>query len=643
MKKKNVLRNCILIIGLLMVTQPVSASFHLWTINEIYSNDDGTIQFIELFTSSSSQQFTNNTQIESTDGNTINTFTFPGNTPSPTNGHHLLLATAGFAALPGVPAPDFIIPDNFLFAPAGTVDYLFAVGLINYSNLPTDGTLSLDGDGTTTQVNSPTNYAGPPVGLGDPIPASINKGTIRIELETVATGLTAPVHLTHASDGTSRMFIVDQDGQILIISGGALLAMPFLDVSSRLVTLGFFGTFDPNTDFDERGLLGFDFHPEYNNQASPGFGKIYTYTSEPDDMPADFSVDTMPEGVPFDHQAVITEWCVDANDPNKIDMTTRREIMRIDQPQFNHDGGMVAFGPDGYLYFSLGDGGSGNDVANGHGLIGNGQDNTNILGSIVRIDPLDPAATVGSPDPVSANGKYRVPADNPFVGAAGVDEIFAYGLRNPFRFSFNPNNGDLVVADVGQGNIEEVDIVALGDNLGWNLKEGSFRFDRDNGTVSNDLSGLPGGLVDPVLEYDHDEGITVIGGYVYNGSAIPELAGRYVFGDFSSAFFNPSGRLFHGDLATGEIKELILGFDDRQLGLFVKAFGVDEDGEIYLLAGTNLGPFGSQGVVLKIIAACDPPLPADLTGDCVVDLADLAILAASFLDCNIVPQSACNP
>ncbi|MHC4510256.1 MAG: PQQ-dependent sugar dehydrogenase [Planctomycetota bacterium] len=386
--------------------------------------------------------------------------------------------------------------------------------------------------------------------LGNPIPELISKGAVSVELEVVASGLVAPVYLTHAGDGTDRLFVVDQPGTIRIIQEGQLLKTPFLDVADRVHMPGFFGTLD-ESDFDERGLLGLAFHPGFGDPQSPGYQKIYTYTSEMNVLPADFTTEPLPAGVDFDHQSVITEWTVDSVNPNMIDPGTRREIMRIDQPQFNHDGGMVDFGRDGYLYISLGDGGAADDVADGHGATGNGQNVNTVHGSILRIDPLDPTTTVDNLDAVSANGLYRVPADNPFVGTDGVDEIYAYGFRNPWRFSFHPDTGDLIVGDVGQNNIEEVDIVHAGGNYGWNLKEGTFRFDPPDGTVNDDLSGLPRDLIDPVAQYDHDEGITVIGGFIYRGSAIPELWGKYVFGDFSSGFFLADGRLLYADLGTG--------------------------------------------------------------------------------------------
>ncbi len=438
-----------------------------------------------------------------------------------------------------------------------------------------------------------------PESLDNPIPESIEKGNIRIELETIAMGLTAPVYLTHAGDGTDRLFVVDQPGKVWIIENGQLLSTPFLDVTDRVHMPGFFGSQDAN-DFDERGLLGLAFHPDFDDPQSPGYQKIYTYTSELNDLPADFTTEPLPDGVVFDHQSVIAEWSVDASNPNIIDVSTRREIIRIDEPQFNHNAGMLAFGPDGYLYISIGDGGAGNDNADGHGPTGNGQNKNTVHGSILRIDPLDPMTTT-SPDTVSVNGKYRVPVDNPFLGVNGVDEIYAYGFRNPWRFSFDSLTGDLVVADVGQNQIEEIDIVHSGGNYGWNLKEGTFSFDPETGNVYDGMNGLPEDLIDPVAQYDHDEGISITGGFVYRGYTIPELRGKYVFGDFSSAFFLADGRLLHTDLGTGLIQEFIIGTDDRNLGLYVKAFGQDADGELYLLAGTALGPYGDTGLVLKVV------------------------------------------
>jgi len=473
--------------------------------------------------------------------------------------------------------------------------------------------------------------------VSNPILESIEKGDVRIELEPIAVGLTAPIYLTVAPGVPDNLYAVDQIGLVRVIKSDGMLAMPLLNVADRLVTLGFFGTRDTG-DFDERGLLGLAFHPGFSDPDNPGHRKFYTYTSEPADGVADFTI-VIPPGESFNHQGVIAEWMVDPDDSDRADPASRRELFKFDEPQFNHDGGTLAFGPDNMLYISLGDGGGADDTASGHGLKGNGQDSTNILGTILRID-VD-----GSN---SANGQYGIPADSPFVNDTQIpSEIYAYGFRNPYRFSFDSETGELIVADVGQNNIEEIDVVSAGGNYGWNLKEGSFRFLPETGEVSGNLEGLPGDLIDPVAEYDHDEGISVTGGFVYRGTAIPELVGKYVFGDFSRGFFVPQGRLFYADLLTGRISEFILGLDDRELGLFIKGFGQDSTGELYLLAGTNLGPFRSEGQVLKIVgAACTPgrmhTVPGDVNHDCKVDFADIEILLEHWMTCAPGPGVDCD-
>ena len=468
------------------------------------------------------------------------------------------------------------------------------------------------------------------VPLADPIPENIEKGSVSIELETVASGLTAPVGLKPVVDGTGRLFVADQSGVVYLILDGQLQPTPFLDLSDRLVSpLGIIGTFDGN-DYDERGLFGIAIHPDFANSESPGYRKFYTYTSELALDVADFTTD--PPIANPNHQSVIAEWEVSSRNTNTINLSTRREILRIDEPQFNHNGGMLAFGPDGYLYISLGDGGNANDVGDGHGETGNGQNINTVHGSILRIDPLDPVETPDSTDPISMNGQYRIPADNPFVGTEGLDEIYAYGFRNPYIFSFDSATGRLIVADVGQNYVEEIDIVEAGGNYGWHLKEGTFRFDPVNGNVNDDLTGLPKDLIDPVAQYDHDEGISVIGGFIYRGSAIPELFGKYVFGDFSSGFSVADGRLFYADLDIGLIQEFVIGLDNRDLNLYVKGFGQDLDGEIYLLASSNLGPYGTGGKILKIVDLCLYRIPGDLNNDCIVDDLDLNILEDHWLE-----------
>ena len=419
-----------------------------------------------------------------------------------------------------------------------------------------------------------------------PIPAPIQKGTVRVDLQPVASGLVSPVDARSAPGDTSRLFITDQAGRVRIVQNGALQSTPFMDLTSRLAPL--------SANFDERGFLGFAFHPDFNVTGSPGFGKVYTYTNEPAGSGTpDFTV-PMPAGANFNNQGVVAEWRVSAANPNAIDLSTRREVMRWDDPQGNHNGGPFHFGPDRNLYIAIGDGGGANDNGNGHNpTIGNSQDMGRIFGKMLRID-------VNGTN--SANGRYGVPANNPFVGQAGVlPEIYASGLRNPFRFSFDRANGNLYVGDVGQNNIEELDLVTAGGNYGWRYKEGTFRFNPDGGTISTDLTALPPGLIDPIMQYDHDEGVSIIGGFVYRGTQMPELTGKYVFGEFSRGFAAPGGRLFYYDLTTGELREFLLGSADLPLGMFVKGMGEDAMGELYLAASTTLGPTGTTGQVFKIV------------------------------------------
>ena len=294
----------------------------------------------------------------------------------------------------------------------------------------------------------------------------------------------------------------------------------------------------------------------------------------------------------------MAEWRVSAGNPDLADPASRREVLRVDEPQANHNGGKLAFRPgEPYLYISLGDGGAGNDVGDGHNpAIGNGQDLTTVLGKILRIDPLDPSLTTGSTDPVSGNGSYRVPANNPFISSGtAVHEIYAYGLRNPFRFSFDAPTDRLIVGDVGQNNIEEVDFVEAGKNYGWNRKEGSFLFNPSDGTITPDPSPDPG-LTNPVLQYSHEDGSAIIGGFVEHGSGVPALSGHYIFGDYIAPNTG-SGRLFYSDFSSGLIQELRIGDPERDLGILLKGFGQDDNGEVYALGDGN-----GDGFVYKIVS-----------------------------------------
>lgn len=423
--------------------------------------------------------------------------------------------------------------------------------------------------------------------LDNPIPNPIQKGSIRLRLKQIATGLTGPNWAVFAPGDSEHLYTNDQTGKLWRIdltSGDKF----FMDFSSLLVPLGISG----NDSFDERGFLGFAFHPQY------GVNEIlYTYTSESAEDTSDFS--TIPTGASANHRSVIREWKFNFSniDPDPAVQETRI-LLTIDQPQFNHNGGALNFGPDGMLYIALGDGGGADDRDSdfigdpmiGHGANGNGQNPGNPLGSLLRIDPLGNN---------SDNGKYGIPVDNPFVGSDTIlPETYAYGFRNPFRFSFDSLTSTLVLVDVGQNDIEEVNLVESGGNYGWGLKEGSFRFEpngNDAGFVTDGI--VVGNFIDPVIQYDHDEGIAIIGGFVYRGNAIPALQGKYVFGDTAKTG-NSDGRIFYSDGS----KILELDLTDRdQPDFWVLGFGQDGDGELYVLGNTTGTPFGSTGTVYKLI------------------------------------------
>jgi glucose/arabinose dehydrogenase len=291
--------------------------------------------------------------------------------------------------------------------------------------------------------------------LEDPIPERIKRGDVEIGLKKAADGMTAPNWGTFAPGRDGFLFVADQDGIVWSVDLRDGKKSVFLDVRKRLVRL------DPK--YDERGLLGLAFHPDFVNN-----GRLYTYTSEPARGRPDFS--TMPRGSRPDHHTVVIDWRVQeaANSTSLVDPDSARELLRIDQPQANHNAGGLVFGPDRMLYIALGDGGGADDQGTGHADEGNGQEPGNIHGAILRIDPT------GSN---GINGRYGVPEDNPFVkDPRALDEIYAYGFRCPFRMSFDPKTGRLFAGDVGQHDIEEIDLVEAGGNYGWRLREGTFEF-----------------------------------------------------------------------------------------------------------------------------------------------------------------------
>lgn len=440
------------------------------------------------------------------------------------------------------------------------------------------------------------------------IPEVISRGPRTVKFTPVFDGLDAPVWTAVAPNHAARIYVADQSGAVWNFNRTTGSASLFLDTSTRLVPLGIFG----EGTYDERGLLGLAFHPDYATN-----GLLYTYTSEPFDAdnPADFS--TMPPGSTPNHVSAIVEWRVNnPSDPEATaDSESARVLMRIDQPQFNHNGGCLNFGPDGFLYISLGDGGSADDQDGGldpfgqpnlgHGCAGNSQDPESILGKLLRIDPT------GSD---SANGQYGIPADNPFLGDAGLDEIWALGFRNPFRFSFDSLTGELYLADVGQNNVEEVNIVKKAGNYGWNVMEGAFRFipngNQAGYAVAPTYLDRPD-LVLPIAQYDHDEGISVTGGFVYRGTASPTLEGIYVFADYARTFAQDGRLFYHDPAAPNGVSEFnIVG--QENIGLFTSGIGQDASGNLYVLGNTNFVPFGGTGVMWRI----DPALNAMIEGEC---------------------------
>ncbi len=328
-----------------------------------------------------------------------------------------------------------------------------------------------------------------------------------------------PLAMSAADDGSGRLFVASQDGRVWVITNGSVSSEPAVDLGPRLRSGG------------EQGLLGIALHPGF-----PTDPRIFVnYT--------DRNVDT-----------VVASLEIDSGNPDRIDPDSHRQILFIDQPFANHNGGAVVFGPDGYLYVFMGDGGSGGDPQN------NGQRLDTLLGKVLRIGVDGADGDLG----------YVIPPDNPFVGGDGMDEIWHYGLRNPWRASFDGLTGDLWIGDVGQNRLEEIDVARDGEgghNFGWNVMEGTSCFREDPCDRF--------ALTPPVTEYGRELGCTVIGGYVYRGTAQPALAGAYLFADFCD------GRIFAIDsAATAFVRPVEVGV----AGGRIAAFGQDVDGELYALS-----------------------------------------------------------
>lgn len=352
---------------------------------------------------------------------------------------------------------------------------------------------------------------------------------VNYQLVEVASGFSHPLYVTHAGDGSNRLFVVEQGGKIKIIADGAILPTPFLDVS-RLISQSALGD-----GYTEQGLLGLAFHPDYAEN-----GLFYVnYTDR-------------------GGNSVVARFSVSATDPNLADGESGEQLLYLQQPYRNHNGGHMAFGPDGYLYISFGDGGSGGDPE------GNGQNLTSLLGTILRIDVDTPG--------------YGIPADNPFADGGGRPEIWAWGLRNVWRFSFDRLTGDLYLADVGQNAWEEINVQPAdstgGENYGWNAFEGFHAYSG---------AAPASAVVDPILEYSHENGwCSVTGGYVYRGELVPDLQGYYLYGDYCT------GTLWAAAPTASGAWESVISLET---GRQISSFGEDEAGELYLV--------DYEGVVLK--------------------------------------------
>jgi glucose/arabinose dehydrogenase len=379
---------------------------------------------------------------------------------------------------------------------------------------------------TATQTPAATAVAGqsqtPAAPTSEPVaataaPAIPNLAAVQLDFQEMVSGLRFPVGAANAGDGSARLFVIEEQGRIRVVKNGALLDAPFLDIVGRV-----------GSSASEQGLLGLAFRPDYK---SSGFFYVYYTDRRGNTVVSRFS------SQPGQDQA---------------DAGSEHVLLQVDQPAANHNGGQLAFGPDGYLYIGLGDGGGAGDT------YGNGQNQGSLLAKILRID-----VTGGDP--------YAVPRDNPFAGQSGVrPEVWAWGLRNPWRFSFDRLTGDLYIADVGQNNYEEVDFQPAsskgGENYGWSIMEGKHCF-REQGCDQS-------GLTLPVAEYDHSQGCSITGGYVYRGLEFPTLAGIYFFGDYCSGRVWGLARDAGGAWQMAEL---------ASTGQQITAFAEDESGALYTL------------------------------------------------------------
>ncbi len=366
---------------------------------------------------------------------------------------------------------------------------------------------------------------------------------VKVNLQLVSDQLSYPTAFAVPNDKSGSLFVCEQKGRIRIIKNDKLLSKPFLDFTDEVLMMN---------SSDEMGLLGLAFHPQYTQN-----GKFYVYFSK-----------RVPKTPGVDHQSIIREYRVSAEDSDVADKTKSKDVLIIDEPESNHNGGDIKFGPDGFLYIGVGDGGAYNDK---HGTYGNGQNLNTLLGKILRIDVN--------------KLPYAIPKDNPFVGTENTKpEIYAYGFRNPWRISFDKVNGRLFAGDVGQNNWEEIDIVTKGGNFGWRVREGTHvKFPNDPD---------PKNWINPITDYGRSEGISVTGGFVYRGKQIPELFGKYIFGDLMGTVWTLT------DVKKELWKREKLSISREPGNWQIYSFGEDGEGEVYLLA--NLIE-EEKGAIYKII------------------------------------------
>jgi len=407
-----------------------------------------------------------------------------------------------------------------------------------------------------------------------------------VTLELVATNFVSPTTLV-SEPKTENLLVADQAGVIYRVKKGGATE-PWLDLTTKTAKL--------NQGFDERGILGLALHPDFADN-----GRAFVVYSAPRRASA-------PES--WDNTWTLSEFKTE-NGVAKLD--SEKKLLEIDKPYFNHNGGSIAFGADGYLYAGVGDGGAGNDkedsakpAVGGHSPGGNGQDLNRLLGKILRLD-------------VSKPGVLGIPSDNPYAKGGGRPEIYAWGIRNPWRISFDRETHQLYVADIGQDLYEEVDIIKKGGNYGWPVREGFHCFNQEDGRNTPEECPCVGKdgkqFIDPAFEYKSYRsfprdpgalGISITGGYVYRGKAIPALVGKYVFADWSRNMAVADGVLYvasHvGKGASWSIEKLSPQSHPDKLGMCIPAFGEDADGELYVMTNNSSQLVGHSGKVWKIVS-----------------------------------------